>query len=421
MNASYASLMPGAGVHAVFPDGIHVGRQDILLFSTADWDNPFWTNKQHMACQFAKRGYRVLYVESLGLRRPTLHRRDLRRMGRRLLRLLAGAREVRPGIWRVSPLAIPFQASARARACNMVLLRAQLRLCLSRLGMKRPLIWTYNPVIAPLCAALPKRGIVYHCVDDLSAAPGIDGPTIRAGEEALGRVADLCFATSPCLRDRMTPLFPRVEYEPNVCEQAFFATAELTAEPAELAAIPRPRLLFVGALSEYKVDFDLMERLARRNPDRHWVLVGPVGEGQPGSRRPPELPNVHVLGPRVYGRLPYFMGHCDMAVLPIPHNDYTDAMFPMKFFEFLAAGLPVVGTRLPALENFTDLYFPCDGDDEFAHAMDGVLGGQRHDAAAIDAACRRHSWDARFARMERILDEVFPGVLRKESGVCACA
>lgn len=396
-------------------------RHDLLLFSTADWDNPFWTNKQHMAIQFVKRGYRVLYVDSLGLRRPTLGQRDVSRMGRRLLRALSGMREVRPGIWRVSPLVLPCQTSAWWRLWNREFLRSQLRLRLARLGMRRPLIWTYNPVIADLCATLPNVGIVYHCVDDLAAAPGIDGPTIRASERALGRVAQLCFTTSPRLRESMTPLFPRVEYEPNVCDQAFFATAGITAEPAELAAIPRPRLLFVGALSEYKVDFALMERLARRYPDRHWVLVGPIGEGQPFSRHPPNLPNVHILGPRFYGRLPYFMGHCDMAVLPIPHNDYTDAMFPMKFFEFLAAGLPVVGTRLPALENFTDLYFPCDGDDEFAHAMDGVLVGQRRDAAAIDAACRRHSWDARFARMERILDEVFPGVLREESEGCACA
>lgn len=395
--------------------------RDILLFSTADWDNPFWTNKQHMACQFAKRGYRVLYVDSLGLRHPTLHRRDVRRMGRRLLRSLSGASEVRPGLWRVSPLVLPFQASAWARVCSMVLLRAYLRLRLSHLGMKHPLIWTYNPVIAPLCAVLPHSGIVYHCVDDLSAVPGVDGLAIRTGEEALGRVADLCFTTSPYLRDRMAPLFPRVEYEPNVCEQAFFATAGLTAEPAELAAIPHPRLLLVGALSEYKVDFNRMERLARRNPERHWVLVGSVGEGQPGSQRPPELPNIHVLGPRGYGRLPYFMGHCDMAVLPVPHNAYTDAMFPMKFFELLAAGLPVIGTRLPALEEFAPLYFPCDSDNDFADAISGVLAGKRCDAAAIDAACRRHSWETRFARMERVLDEVFPVATAHMPGVCACA
>lgn len=395
--------------------------RDVLLFSTADWDNPFWTNKQHMATQFAKRGYRVLYVDSLGLRRPTLKQRDVSRMGRRVVRALSGMQEVRPGVWRVSPLVLPFQTSGWSRLLNQKFLRAQLHLRLARLGMRRPIIWTYNPVIANLCATLPNGGIVYHCVDDLAGAPGIDGPTIHAGEKALGQVASLCFTTSPRLRESMAPLFPRVEYEPNVCDHAFFATAGITAEPPELAAIPRPRLLFVGALSEYKVDFALMERLARRYPGRHWVLVGPVGEGQPFSSRPPDLPNVHVLGPRAYGHLPNYMGHCDMAVLPIPHNDYTDAMFPMKFFELLAAGLPVLGTRLPALAEFEDLYFPCDNDDEFAMAMDGVLAGQRRDAAAIDAACRRHSWDARFARMERVLNEVFPNVLREESGGCACA
>jgi glycosyltransferase involved in cell wall biosynthesis len=275
--------------------------------------------------------------------------------------------------------------------------------------MRRPLIWTYNPVITDLCASIPNSGIVYHCVDNLGAAPRIDGTLIAAGEERLGKMAELCFTTSAPLRERMRNLFPRVVYEPNVCDQAFFETARAApVPPAELAGIPRPRMLFVGALSEYKVDYSLMETLAGRNPGMHWVLIGPVGEGQPDSRKPPELPNIHVLGPRAYGQLPYFMAHCDIAVLPVARNAYTDAMFPMKFFEFLAAGLPVVGSRLPALREFENLYFPCDSAEEFQGSLLKVLAGERRDAPAIDRACRYHSWEARFARMEAVLDEVFP-------------
>lgn len=383
--------------------------RDILLFSTADWDNPFWTNKQHMAALFAKRGCRVLYVDSLGLRRPALHGRDVRRMLRRLGKALPLVRQQRPNLWRVSPPALPFHGSSTARACNARIVGMSIRWQLRALGMRRPLIWTYNPVIANICDQIPNSGIVYHCVDDLGAAPHIDRAAVTSGERALGEAASLCFTTSPLLRDRMQTLFPRVVYEPNVCDYAFFETARTKlAEPPELAAIPHPRLVLIGALSEYKLDYALLRGLAERLPETHWVLIGEVGEGQPDSCTPPALPNIHTLGPRAYGRLPYFMAHCDAAVLPAARNAYTDAMFPMKFFEYLAAGLPVVSTRLPALAEFEHLYFPADSVEDFLARITSVCAGERRDGEAIDRACRRYSWEARFARMEAVLDEVFP-------------
>lgn len=197
------------------------GSRDILILSTADWDNPFWTNKQHMAALFSGHGHRVLYVDSLGLRRPSLHGRDIKRIIRRLWKSLPVPREVRPNLWRVSPLVFPFHSMSWARAFNAALLQATLSWHLRLLGMDRPLIWTYNPVAADLCAALPNSGIVYHCVDDLRAAPHIDPGIIARGEEKLGSVARLCFTTSPLLRDRMSSLFPTVVYEPNVSDQAF--------------------------------------------------------------------------------------------------------------------------------------------------------------------------------------------------------
>jgi glycosyltransferase involved in cell wall biosynthesis len=382
-------------------------QPDILLFSTADWDNPFWTNKQQMAVLFAKRGYRVLYVDSLGLRRPGLHKRDFLRIAGRLRKALPVPRQVQPGLWRLSPLVLPLHSSPLAAAAGNFLLQAVLRPSLRLLGMPRPLIWTYNPLVAELCASLPHSGIIYHCVDDLRAAPHIDGTAVARGEEKLGRAAGLCFVTSLPLRERMQKIFPKVVYEPNVCEQAFFETAvQGLPEPEELRSLPRPRLLFIGALSAYKVDFPLLETLARALPEARFTLIGQKGEGQPDSASPPCLPNVHLLGAQAYGRLPYFMANCEAAILPAPRNAYTDAMFPMKFFEYLAAGLPLAATRLPALADFENLYFPADTADEFCNNLRRILNGERRDPAAIIAACRRHNWEARFARMEKAIHEL---------------
>lgn len=381
------------------------GERDVIILSTADWDNPSWTNKQHMAIQFAQHGWRVLYVESLGLRRPLLKKKDFWRMGKRLINGLKGACEVHPSIWRISPLVLPFQQHPLIRRLNLWILRWTLRWHMMRLGIRKPVLWTYNPLLVDLCKELPSVGIVYHCVDDLGAAPHIHPQAIYDGEIKLGRVADLCFTTSSALQERMQRLFAQCVCEPNVCDYALFHTAatEPLEEPEELRSIPHPRLIFIGALSEYKVDFDLIRFVAQSLPDVHWVLIGPSGEGQPDSKKPPILPNVHVLGTKPYRSLPAFLKYGDIAVLPAVHNSYTDSMFPMKFFEYLASGIQVVATDLPALQEFNSLYFPANSRDDFVTAIRAVLAGETRDAASIESACRRHSWESRFERMEAIL------------------
>jgi len=382
------------------------------MFSTADWDHPFWTNKQHMAVRFAKHGYRVLYVESLGLRRPTACASDMRRIARRLLRALPRRRRLIPDVWGISPLVLPFSAPA-AQALNRVLLTMLIRWHLRSLGMKSPLIWTYNPTIADLCTSLPRCGIAYHCVDDLGGSPGIDTGAIEKGEAALAEVADACFVTSRPLQASLSNVFRKTVYEPNVCDPDFFATARSRLdEPAELRGLPRPRALFIGALSDYKVDFDLLRETAQLLSGVHFILAGPVGEGQPGTRRPPVLSNVHLIGAKPYEMLPHLMAHADVALLPVPRNKYSDSMFPMKFFEYLSAGLPVVGTPLPALEEFRDLYFTARTPQDFAREISRVLAGERRDSKKIGEACRKYSWEARFLRMETVISGFFGATRR---------
>ncbi len=81
--------------------------RDIIVFSTADWSEANWTNNQRMTQSLSEQGFRVLYLESLGLRQPTASKRDLSRIGRRLLKSLRGLRSVAPNVWELTPLVIP--------------------------------------------------------------------------------------------------------------------------------------------------------------------------------------------------------------------------------------------------------------------------------------------------------------------------
>jgi len=379
---------------------------DIILISTADWDNPFWTNKQHVAAQLAERGHRVLYVESLGLRNATLAGRDLKRMARRLWRGLRGPREVRPNLWVLSPLALPLNRLPLARRLNRWLIPWRIKAASAGLNFRRPTVWTYNPTVIDWLDRLASSLVIYHCVDDLAAVPGVDQPSVRESENRLLARADLTFTTSSALLSRASAVCPtRAHYLPNVVDYDHFAQARETETiPADLAAIPTPRIGFVGALSDYKVDFDLISQLAAQHPDWQIVLIGQLGEGQPGSRQELCLPpNVYHLGPRPYGELPHYLGGMQAAILPMRLNSYTEAMFPMKFFEYLAAGLPVVSTALPALSEFHNCCRLTSGPEAFSAALTAVLAGDRPDPTLCDQAARRHSWNWRMDRMEEII------------------
>lgn len=330
---------------------------DCLLFATADWDTPYWTNKQHTAAHLAQAGWRVLYVESIGLRAPKIGSgTDWARIARRLWRGLSGPRKVAEGLWVFSPLVIPFRHDHPViRGLNRFLLGGTLQRFMTRQRFNRPMVWTYHPYVLDLLdqlhadPATATGPLVYHCVDDLSAIPGIDADAFNAEERRLLQRADCVFTTSPALHAKCSAHHERVHDFPNVVDAEHFGRARLPGDlPGDLQSIPSPRLVYVGALSDFKVDFPLLEQVARAHPQWQVVLIGEEREGQadPQLASLAQLPNVHRLGHRPYQRLPDYLRGMDVGLLPTRINDYTRSMFPMKYFEYLAAGVPVVSTPL---------------------------------------------------------------------------
>ena len=148
-----------------------MSKPDITLFSTADWDNPFWTNKQHVAKALAEQGYRILYIESVGLRAPTATASDFGRIISRLKKALRAPRKVLSDensggvVWVLSPLVIPLQRFAVIRMLNGYLLRTSFSMARNWLKLKPDWLWTYNPLTTNLLNIKIYSKTIYHCVD----------------------------------------------------------------------------------------------------------------------------------------------------------------------------------------------------------------------------------------------------------------
>lgn len=370
----------------------------------ADWDAELWTNQQHLMSRLAARN-RVLFVESLGLRRPQLAGRDVRRIARRLRRALRGPRPA-DGLHVLSPLVVPAHGRPGLRALNARLLRAQVRRAVQRLGLTRPVLWSYVPQAEALLDVLDPSAVVYHCVDDIAAQKGVAGAAFRAAEARFAARADLVLASAPALAARMRTLSDRVLEAPNVADTALFAEALAPGpEDSAITALPQPRIVFTGAVVGTKLDLELLAAVARRRPDWAFALVGPVGAGDPGTDVSAlhGLPNVHLLGPRPYAGLPAVLRAADAALIPYAVNDLTRSVFPMKVYEYLAAGLPVVATPLPALAGVDAITTASDANamaGALARALDEDSPARRQ---ARSEAARGHSWDARLEQISRAL------------------
>ena len=381
--------------------------RSIVCLGFGEWDAELWTNQQHLMSRLAK-GNRVLFLESLGLRRPRLAGSDLSRMARRLRKALAGPRSV-DGLHVLSPLVIPLHGRRGFATLNAWLLRVQVRRAARKLGIERPLLWSYVPQAEWLVDTLEPVGIVYHCVDDIAAQKGVRADAFREAESRFAARADLVLASAPALAERMRQLNDHVVYAPNVADTARFATAlEEGRIDAGMAVLPHPRIVFTGAVVATKLDLDLLEGLALARPDWSIALVGPVGPGDPLTdiSRLRRLPNVHLLGSRRYDDLPDVLRGADAALVPYAINELTKSVFPMKIFEYLAAGLPVVTTPLPALAGTNGVKVAADAPATVA-AVERALAEDGHEArCARSRAVLGHSWEARLDEIAAYLSQL---------------
>ena len=376
---------------------------DLVLLATADWDFPYWTNKQHVAVELARRGFRVLYIDSLGLRRPSASASDAGRMARRLRRAAGGPRPVRENLWVWSPVVLPLHGAAVARRFNRAWLTGGLRRQLRRLGMRPEMLWTYNPLTTELLALDDFKTIVYHCVDEIKAQPGMPTATLDAAERELAGRAHIVFTTTPKLTETRRAWNANTHYFPNVADFDHFAMAREPGPqvPVDLAGIRAPRIGFIGAITGYKLDFELLRYVAQSRPDWSLVLIGEIGAGDPWTDAATlkGLPNLHLLGPRPYAELPGYLKGFDVAILPNQRNEYTAAMFPMKFFEYLAAGVPVVSTELPALGEYRDVARLAATREEFVAGIEEALAGKVAPLERRLAVAREHTYRARTEKM----------------------
>jgi glycosyltransferase involved in cell wall biosynthesis len=393
---------------------------DILCFGSADFEERNWVNAQHLMWRLARK-HRILYVNSLGLRMPRPCQRDLRKV----LRRVSG---IRTRLWQpaagrrlhvLSPATLPLARWPWWRSLGSRLLVANLRHAMRQLDFVQPVIWTFLPSAQDAIRRLQQQHLagplVYHCVDAYEANPGADPVLVRELEDAILRSADRVIAASHPLYRRLSPRHPRTHLMANVADTDLYPPpGQPPPEPEDLAPIPHPRIGYLGNLASYKCDIPLLERAIRKRPDLAWILIGGIGLGEAATpvRKLAALPSVHLLGEKPGDQLPGYLHHIDVGLIPFAINATTRYSFPMKFFEYLACGIPVVTARLESLSDHIQppLVFPYDESGGFLEAIQAALDADHEGLATRRRAlAEANSWKRRIAEIETLLQELRPG------------
>ena len=371
--------------------------RDIVCFSN-DWDgDPL--SKMH-AMKILARENRVLWVNSIGNRKPTASARDLRRMAKKLAGAASGIQQRHPNIWVLSPLAIPFYGSELVRAANGALLRAQVKRAMDKLGFKDPISWSFLPSSAPVSGTLGEELVVYHCVDEFSAFSDAPAQQIRELERRLLAKADVVICSSEKLRADKARANANSHLVQHGVDLEHFARAydPRTTVPDDVKKLPGPVIGFWGLIADW-VDLRLIRHVADAFSGGSVVLLGSsTTDMSPlsGAR------NVHFLGRRPYADLPRYAKAFDVALMPFKVNELTLAANPLKAREYLAAGLPVVSTAIPEVERLAMCRIGADADSvvrEISAAIAAGAGPSEVRAAQV----RGEGWEARVLEMQDIV------------------
>ncbi len=373
-------------------------RPPLLVFAD-DWGrHP--SSCQHLVRRL-RENYRVLWANTIGTRRVRANAFTVRRGIEKIRNWRKGLVQVDRQMWTLDLPMLPMMKSGWMRAVNQQLVSRRLNAALRQLDLERPLVLTTLPFVGWMVRDIPRRGLIYYCVDDFSHWPEADRDSLQAAEQDLCQEADLRLCVSQALIDRLSNFGP-CEYLPHGVDREHFASVQWEPAAPALAEYSRPRVGFFGLMYE-KLNFELLTSLARALPHVSLVMVGPIVYCPEEFRA---LPNVHLVGAQQYQDLPKWIAGLDVLLLPYVRDGQTLQSSPLKLRECLASGKPIVSVDVPDVRPYSGVVRIASSADDFVRHVSSALA-EVNDPSAMEtrqASVAGDGWDSRAADLTHWLD-----------------
>ncbi len=365
---------------------------DVLTLPIVDFDF-LYQRPQQLCRQFALNGHRVFYLKT-AFGRPILSRRSYK------------ARYIES---RIIEVMLPCHGGLVVyRDCIDESTCQLFSECMADLckdyGISKAICLVQLPFWWPLASKLRERfgwKIVYDCMDE-HAGFSQYGAAMLAYEDRLSRGSDLVLATSQRLLEKQRRHNPNTLLVTNAADYEHFRQQPDRASRF-FGSVQRPIIGYYGAISEW-FDSDLMSQMARLCPDWSFVLIGRVFNANLSWTK--GLANVHVLDEQPYASLAGYLHSFDVCAVPFKMTPLTEAASPIKFYEYLSAGKPVVSVPLPELKPFESrgLVYLAESPQEFVSRIQQALCEDDVNRKTIrQEFAKANTWESRFEEIRRAI------------------
>jgi len=295
----------------------------------------------------------VIWLNSIGLRKPKLSLRDLMRAYNKVKSFVVnyqGSSKVKPNIDNdskfliINPLVVPCANSWLSLKLSKAILRWQLKSACKKLGLTDPIIWTSLPTTVDYLDLFEKAPCVYYCGDDFSSLAGVDHQFVSQKETELISKSSYIFTASKKLVNK----FPgnKTVNIPHGVNFSLFSE-KVASIPLDLPQ-GKPIAGFYGSISTW-LDQDLLVQTIQALP--HWNFVF-IGKADCNVDKLEQFSNVYLLGSRPHTDLPKYIQNWNVAILPFVDNKQIQMCNPLKLREYLASGTPIVTTDFNALNGY---------------------------------------------------------------------
>jgi GT2 family glycosyltransferase/glycosyltransferase involved in cell wall biosynthesis len=371
------------------PDVTAPSAYDVVIFPIIDWGFRF-QRPQQLAKQFADAGHRVFYL------RTTFHQGGV----------AAHALGIAERVFEVQ-IPGPAHLNIYRDEINKRLLNDLINamdLFRRRNMIEEAVCIVQLPFWAPLAIAAQQRWgwkIVYDCMDD-HAGFSTNNATMLQHEEVLVAQSDLVVASSQKLYDKLAPVSRVTLPLPNATDFDHF---NQPGPLRPLAKLNRPIIGYYGAISDW-FDVEMVRIAAEARPDWNFVLVGDTFGADVTSLK--RLPNVTLPGEQPYEAIPSYLHQFDVAIIPFLLTPLTESTNPVKFYEYLSAGKPVVSVELRELEPYRELFYPARSPEEFISQIEAAL--KEDSSEKIQARmefAKQHTWEHRHKEFDEAIAKLY--------------
>jgi glycosyltransferase involved in cell wall biosynthesis len=341
-----------------------------------------------------KRGHTIVYVEQTTI--LTAIRKDPKLLFRRIV--------TKENLILVRPLFLPLHPKFKfTERFDRVVTSWLLRRVLLTQGRKKfDVAWLSAPHFNFAASAAPADILVYDCNDRFEDFFE-DEPSRRwvlKHETELLRKADVVFVTAKNLLTKCRAINSNVYLATNGVPSSFFQIHHRV--PLDIAAIKPPIVGFVGTFADW-LDLDLLFSVASKNSDLSFLFIGPICSRNPKLAAFKALKNVFFLEQKRHDEIPEYINQLNVGLIPFKVNRLTQSVNPVKLFEYLALGVPVVSTPLNEVLEFSDIVYVAENDDFFEKIRTAINSDTAGSRETRRAAVQQYTWDNIVARIESVI------------------